>query len=68
MTFSDLKNSVNTGNGILEAVGFKISLGSMPLDPLDISHALGSRSFHPTFVTISRHWRPRRVPNFFCRG
>ena len=39
MTFSNLKNSVNTGNGILEAVDFKILLGSMPLGPLDISHA-----------------------------
>ena len=33
VTFSNLKNTVNTGNGILEAVDFKIFLGSMPLGP-----------------------------------
>ena len=66
MTFSNLKNSINTGNDILEAVDFKILLGSMPLDHLDISHALGAGSVHPNFVTVGRHWRPRRTtPLFF---
>ena len=68
MTFSNLKSSVNTGNGILEAVDFKILLGSMPLDPLDISHALGVCSAHPTSVTVGHHWRPRRAPPLFCRS
>ena len=53
MTFSNLTNSVNTGNGILGAVDFKIFLGSMPLGTLIISYALGTHSVHSSFVTVA---------------
>ena len=59
MMFSNLKNSVNAGNSILEAVDFKILLGSTPLHPPDISHALSARSVHLTFVTVGFHQRSR---------
>ena len=62
MTFSKLKNFINIGKGILETIDFKILLGSMPLDHLDISHALRAHSVHRTFVTVGHHWRPRRAP------
>ena len=46
MTFSNLKNSVNTRNFILEAVDFKIFPGSMPLWPFRYFSRLG-RSLCP---------------------
>ena len=47
MTFSNLKNSVNTGNGILEAVDSKLFLGSMPLQLSGHFSRLG-RSLYPS--------------------
>ena len=65
MMFSNLKNSVNTGNGILEGVDFKILLGSMSLDPLDISHALVLTQFIPLLLWLAATGTSPSLPIFF---
>ena len=62
MMFFNLKNSVNTRNGILEAVDFKILLGSMPLTPWELALSI------PLLLRLAAtgDLTTSPPPHFFC--